>query len=703
MANRLVIVESPAKARTLGRFLGRGYSIVASMGHVRDLPQKTMGLDIKKGFKPQYQTIKGKAKAIKGIKDAAKKATEVYLATDPDREGEAIAWHLIEVAGLTKAVPPRRVVFHEITPEAVKESFCHYRDLDMNLVNAQQARRILDRLVGYRLSPLLWRKVGGRLSAGRVQSAALRLVVDRERDIEAFVSREYWTVEVEFHKGKVKFRAHMVGARPADGGKPKALDLSNQAKADVVAEALNGASFTVDSLQHKEAKRGPAPPFITSTLQQDAYRKLGFAAEYTMRLAQQLYEGVEVGSEGAVGLITYMRTDSTLVTESAITEARQYIGDKFGKEYVPARPNSFTRKVKGAQEAHEAIRPTHIGREPGLLKGHLSRDQLRLYELIWKRMVASQMAPARFDTATADITAANGSSYLLRASGSVLRFPGFTALYMEGRDDEEDEARSPLPPLKPGESLKGQGVFPQQHFTKPPPRFTEASLIHALEERGIGRPSTYAPIISTLKQRGYALRQSGRLFPQKVGLVVADLLHDHFPDVVDLSFTAQMEGRLDSIAEGEMEWLPVISDFYTPFDKSVQQASEAIKKTKVEEEIQEKCAQCGRPLVIKRGRFGPFISCSGYPDCSYKRAYSLKLGVRCPQCGGELVEKLNRRHQTFYGCLSYPECDFTSSQRPLPQPCPQCGGLLVSGSRNQARCLKEGHRVNMDVLEPVLV
>ncbi|MDP7240504.1 MAG: type I DNA topoisomerase, partial [Dehalococcoidia bacterium] len=583
------------------------------------------------------------------------------------------------------------------------ESFLHSRDLDMNLVNAQQARRILDRLVGYRLTPLLRNKVGGGLSAGRVQSAALRLVVDRERDIEAFVSQEYWTIEVEFQKGKVKFRARLVGEKPADGGKPKSLDLFNQADVDVVDGALKSASFTVDFMKHKEAKRGPAPPFITSTVQQDAYRKLGFAAEYTMRLAQQLYEGIEVGSEGAVGLITYMRTDSTRVAASAITEARQYIGDNFGKEYVPSRPNSFLRKVKGAQEAHEAIRPTSIGREPSNLKSHLSRDQLCLYELIWKRMVASQMAPALFDTASADITAANGSSYLLRASGSVLKFPGFTALYMEGRDDEEDEARSPLPLLKSGESLKCQGVFPKQHFTQPPPRFTEASLIRALEERGIGRPSTYAPINSTLKQRGYVLRQSGRLFPQKVGLVVADLLRDHFPDVVDLSFTTQMEDRLDSIAQGEMEWLPVISDFYAPFDESVQQAKKSIEKNKVEEEIQEKCAQCGRPLVIKRGRFGPFISCSGYPECSYKRAYSLKLGVRCPQCGGEVVEKRTRRHKTFYGCLSYPECHFASFQRPLPQPCPQCGGLLVSGSRNQARCLKEGHRINLDVLEPVLV
>jgi DNA topoisomerase-1 len=390
------------------------------------------------------------------------------------------------------------------------------------------------------------------------------------------------------------------------------------------------------------------------------------------------------------------------VAASAVAEAREYIGLKFGKEYLPPRPPSFTRKVKGAQEAHEAIRPTRIAREPDSIRQHLSRDQLRLYQLIWKRMVASQMAPALYQTATADITAADGSYYALRAFGSVLRFPGFTILYMEGRDEGEDEARSPLPPLKAGETLRREGVFPEQHFTQPPPRYTEASLIRALEERGIGRPSTYAPIMSTLKERGYVRRESGRLMPQNVGLVVADLLREHFPNVVDLSFTADMERRLDSVAQGKLNWQRVMAAFYTPFNRSVEQASEAIKKTKVEEEIQEACPQCGRPLVVKRGRFGPFISCKGYPECKYKRAYSLKLGVRCPQCGGELVERLNKRRQVFYGCLSYPECDFTSSQRPLPQPCPQCGGLLVAGSRNQARCLKEGHRVSLASLEEVL-
>ncbi|MEE9203167.1 MAG: type I DNA topoisomerase, partial [Dehalococcoidia bacterium] len=502
MADRLVIVESPAKARTLGRFLGRGYSILASMGHVRDLPRKTMGLDISAGFVPQYQVIKGKAKAIQSIKQAAKKAQEVYLATDPDREGEAIAWHLVEVAGLDKGQTPQRVVFHEITPEAVKESFRHPRPLDMNLVQAQQARRILDRLVGYRLSPLLWRKVGGRLSAGRVQSAALRLVVDREREIEAFVSQEYWTIDVEFLKGRAGFRARLVGLKSSRGGKGTPASLSTQAEAGTVARELEAARFTVDGVQDKEAKRGPAAPFITSTLQQEAYRKLGFAAEYTMRLAQQLYEGIELGAEGAVGLITYMRTDSTRVAASAVAEAREYIGLKFGKEYIPAKPHSFTRKVKGAQEAHEAIRPTRIAREPDTLRPSLSRDQLRLYELIWKRMVASQMAHALYHTATADITAANGHSYLLRAFGSVLRFPGFTILYMESRDDEEEETRAPLPPLKAGEALQQRGVFPGQHFTQPPPRYTEASILRALEERGIGRPSSNAPIVSTHNERG---------------------------------------------------------------------------------------------------------------------------------------------------------------------------------------------------------
>jgi DNA topoisomerase-1 len=557
----------------------------------------------------------------------------------------------------------------------------------MDLVNAQQARRILDRLVGYEISPLLWQKVRRGLSAGRVQSVALRMIVDREREIEGFIPQEYWSIDAKLEKiaTKQSFLATLLGFM--DG---KKIEIQSEEEAERMVSQLEDASYRVAQVRKKEVARQPAPPFITSTLQQEGWRKLQFTAKRTMAIAQQLYEGLPIGEEGSVGLITYMRTDSVRVAPSALEETRAYIKKKYGANFLPLKPRIFAKRVKGAQEAHEAIRPTSVRREPDIIKGYLTRDQFRLYELVWKRMVASQMSPALLDTTSVDIEAKNENSYLLRATSSVTKFPGFTILYSEGRDEaEEEKVKGPLPELVKDEPLKLLELFPEQHFTQPPPRYTEATLVKALEERGIGRPSTYAPILSTIQERDYVRRDGGRFHPLELGFVVSDILSEHFPNIVDLGFTAQMEEGLDRIAQGEREWVPFLREFYSPFEKTLQLAKERMVRVKIAgEPTDEVCSLCGRPMVIKSGRYGRFLSCSGYPECKNRKPLLTKIGVKCPKCGGELVERRGRRKRIFYGCSGYPDCDFTISDKPIPLPCPRCGGLLVMRGKKMTRCTR---------------
>ena len=701
---RLVIVESPAKARTVGRILGRGFTVKASIGHVRDLLKSQLAVDVENNFKPTYRVPKEKQAVVRELRQAVKEAEEVYLATDPDREGEAIAWHLTEVADIP-ASKLRRVVFHEITEPAIREAFAHPRGIDMQLVHAQQARRILDRLVGYKLSPLLWEKVRGRLSAGRVQSVALRLIVEREREIQAFVPEEYWTIAVELSKldDERAFRARLVrylGAEP---------DLKNEEQVRPLVAELEDALYVVVSVKKGERRRRPAAPFTTSTMQQEASRRLGFTARRTMAVAQQLYEGLPLGEEGSVGLITYMRTDSTNISPLAQEEARRFIAQAYGEHLLPPEPPVYKTRARIAQEAHEAIRPTSVFRTPESVKPYLDRDQYRLYELIWKRFIASQMAPAILDTMTVEIVAvpraliADGEiplealenpRYLFRATGSAIRFPGFLVVYEEAREEdvkpeEEEEGGGLLPPLEPNERLRLWRVLPEQHFTQPPPRYTEASLIKTLEELGIGRPSTYAPILSTLFQRGYVERVDKRLVPTPLGITVTDLLVQHFPDIMDVNFTARMEEDLDRIAAGEEDWVEVLRRFYGPFEQRLQEALARIQKVSLDHEVlDEQCPECGAPLQIRYGRFGKFVGCTRFPECRYTRPFFNKLGVPCPQCGGELLEKKSKRGRTFYGCSNWPTCNFTTWKRPLTARCPHCGGLLVQDDRENARCLK---------------
>jgi len=685
---KLVIVESPAKARTVGRFLGKEYTVKASVGHVRDLLRSQLSVDVENDFKPKYRVPNEKRPVVKEIKKLARSAAEVYLATDPDREGEAIAWHLLESA----EIEPRftqRVVFHEITEPAVAEAFSHPRNINTNLVDAQQARRVLDRLVGYNLSPLLWRKVRGRLSAGRVQSVALRLVVEREREIQAFVPVEYWSIAAEFlpEGGKESFIARLARV---DGEEPT---LNSEADVQPLLQDMEQAAYTIGKIKRGERKRNPSPPYITSSMQQEASRRLGYTAKRTMSLAQQLYEGIDVGEGGAVGLITYMRTDSTQVSEQAQKEARSYIQERYGASFLPEKPPVYKTKAKGAQEAHEAIRPTSALRTPDAIKAFLNRDQFRLYQLIWQRFMASQMNPAIFDTLSVEVTAKTGQhEYLLRASGSTVRFLGFLIVYEEAKEedkqaDEEEETRIP-PGLEEGQRQKLVRLLPEQHFTQPPPRYTEATLVRALEEYGIGRPSTYAPILSTIQQRGYVNRDGKRLIPTETGILVNDLIAEHFSEVVDYHFTAHMEEDLDRIAAGDQDWVQVVSEFYTPFASQVQAAEEKIPEMKIDlEPVGRPCPRCGQDLVTRWGRFGKFISCSGFPDCRYTEAWLVKIGVKCPKDQGEIVERKSRRGRVFYGCANYPECDFTSWKQPIPTACSQCGGLLVIADKQNAQCL----------------
>ncbi len=687
MAKPLIIVESPTKAKTIKKFLPARFVVKASVGHVRDLPKSTLGVDVLNGFTPRYLTIKGKGDIIKDLKAAAKGASEVYLATDPDREGEAIAWHLAE---LLKLENPKRIELHEITKDAALAALKDAHAIDMPRVNAQQARRILDRLVGYKISPLLWAKVRGGLSAGRVQSVAVRLIVDREREIRAFVPREYWTITAQLAQlirdldapPPMVFSADLL---QIDGVK---AEITNGEQAAEIMAALQGAAFRVESVKTRETRRNAAAPFTTSTLQQEASRKLKFRVRKTMQLAQALYEGVDLGrSEGTQGLITYMRTDSTRISDSARDAARDYITGRFGAEYTSGG-RQFKIK-EGAQDAHEAIRPTSVLHTPESLSKILKRDELRLYQLIWERFVASQMAPAVFDQTTADIAAAQ--RFTFRATGSVLKFAGFTAVYEEGTDDSAQpeggatakgaKARPILPKLSENEDLDPKSIDPKQHFTEPPPRFTEASLVRALEENGIGRPSTYSAIVETIQARGYAEQLERRFHPTEIGEQVNELLEKHFPDIVDLKFTASMEGRLDELAETGGDWAAtakVLGAFYVDFEKELAEAERVLPKFEQRDEpTDEICVNCGKPMVIKTGRFGKFMSCTGYPECKTTKPILKDTGVKCPKDGGMIAERKSRKGRTFYGCANYPACDFVSWDPVAPQPCAVCGDYVV--------------------------
>jgi DNA topoisomerase-1 len=775
MAKSLVIVESPAKAKTIGKYLGKNFVVKASLGHIKDLPKKDLAVDVERDFRPQYQIIEGKKKLIDELKKAAKDAEHIYLAADPDREGEAICFHLQEELEPKGDASGRiqRVMFNEITANAIRKAFDHPAAVNLHLVDAQQARRVLDRLVGYKISPLLWDKVRRGLSAGRVQTVALRLIVDREREIRAFVKREYWTIDVQLNAKK----APVLNMRLAKRG-DQSLEIPDEAAASSIVSALEGADYTVRSVNTREKKRNPVAPFITSTLQQEASRKLRFSVKRTMMLAQRLYEGVEIGTEGAVGLITYMRTDSTRVSDDALQEVREMIGQRFGPQYLPAQPNVY-RSKKDAQDAHEAIRPTSVMRTPEQMQAFLAEDELKLYRLIWMRFIASQMAPAVFDQTTIEVVSKgkDGSDYLFRATGSVPKFDGFLAIYEEGKDqkDEEDEElKLRLPLVTQGEVLKFKAIEPEQHFTEPPPRFNEATLVKELEADGVGRPSTYASILSTIQEREYVKKEGGKFVPTELGMVVTDLLTQSFDDIFDVRYTARMEQELDEIEEGKIDWREAMADFYGRFQKDLVRAETEMTDIKrmekptdlicdkcgrpmvinwgkhgsfiactgypectntreltvdlpdvdrigfAEQDSEEYCENCGRPMVLKKGRFGQFFACSGYPDCkttkqiggeqkkadvpldekcpncgnnlvmkygrfgeftacsNYPTCKYVKqktIGMKCPTCGeGEVVERRSKRGKTFYGCNRYPDCDFVAWGKPLPEKCPQCGG-----------------------------
>lgn len=687
MTRSLVIVESPAKAKTIGKFLGRGFVVKATMGHLRDLPRSQFGVDVNHCFAPKYITIRGRGKQLKELRDAVKKADRIFLATDPDREGEAISWHLAEALGIP--VPEaQRIEFHEITKRAIQEAVKKPRAIDMNLVNAQQARRILDRLVGYKLSPLLWSKIRKGLSAGRVQSVAVRLVVDREDEINAFISEEYWTVEAELKTARGdSLTARLVGV---DGSK---ASIGNSNEADGIARRAEKAHYTVTEVRRRERLRNPAAPFTTSSLQQEASRRMGFAARKTMSLAQQLYEGLDLGEEGTVGLISYIRTDSTRVSTEAQAEAREYIERAYGKEYMPETPPQYKTKQAQAQEAHEAIRPTSIMRLPEEVKPHLTRDQYRLYRLVWERFVASQMASAVMDSVTVEMDAAG---LQFRATGQTVKFPGFLTLYAETTDDEKGEEKGEeqglLPELAEGETLKLKQVDPHQHFTQPPARYTEAMLVRTLEEKGIGRPSTYAPIIETVLKRRYVVLEQKRFHPTELGEIVVRMLEEHFPRIIDVEFTAQMEEQLDQVEEGAVDWVKVLGEFYGPFEGELEQAEKTLDKVAVrDEESDEVCELCGRRMVYKYGRFGKFLACPGFPECRNTKPVQRNIGVDCPVCGAPIAEKRSKKGRTFYGCTAYPQCSFVAWDQPSGEKCPKCGEPLVikknQGKPSYVRCL----------------
>ncbi|WHF28563.1 type I DNA topoisomerase [Bacillus altitudinis] len=668
MADYLVIVESPAKAKTIERYLGKKYKVKASMGHVRDLPKSQLGVDTEHDFEPRYITIRGKGPVLKELKTAAKKAKKVYLAADPDREGEAIAWHLAHSLDLDLS-SDCRVVFNEITKDAIKDSFKHPRMIDMDLVDAQQARRILDRLVGYKISPILWKKVKKGLSAGRVQSVALRLIIDRENEINEFKPEEYWTIDGTFLKGKESFEASFFGVN----GKKHPLKTKEDVKE--ILSKLKGSKFSVEKVTKKERKRNPAVPFTTSTLQQEAARKLNFRAKKTMMIAQQLYEGIDLGKEGTVGLITYMRTDSTRISNTAIEEVSAFIDQTYGKNFLNTTKRT-AKKSENAQDAHEAIRPTSTLRKPADVKHVLSRDQLRLYKLIWERFVASQMAPAVLDTMSVDLEN-NGLTF--RANGSKVKFPGFMKVYVEGKDDQLEEKDKMLPDLKEGDTVLSKDIEPEQHFTQPPPRYTEARLVKTLEELGIGRPSTYAPTLDTIQKRGYVALDNKRFIPTELGEIVLNLIIEFFPEIINVEFTAKMEKELDSVEEGTIEWVRIIDSFYQDFAKRVEKAEAEMQEVEIEPEYAGvDCEECGHPMVYKMGRYGKFMACSNFPDCRNTKPIVKDIGVKCPTCHeGNIVERKSKKRRIFYGCDRFPECEFVSWDKPIERKCPKCENMLV--------------------------
>ncbi|OPH61921.1 DNA topoisomerase I [Paenibacillus ferrarius] len=669
MADSLVIVESPAKAKTIGKYLGSKFIVKASMGHIRDLPKSQIGVEVDRNFEPKYITIRGKGSILKELKDASKKVKKIYLAADPDREGEAIAWHLAHYLDVG-ADELCRVVFNEITKDAVKDAFKTPRRINQDLVNAQQARRILDRLVGYKISPLLWKKVKKGLSAGRVQSVAVKLIQDRENEIKAFEPEEYWSITVVLDAGKTVFEAKYHSLN----GEKK--ELHSQEDVDLILAAMGSEAFTVKEVKEKERGRNPSPPFITSSMQQEAARKLNFRASKTMSVAQQLYEGIDLGKEGTVGLITYMRTDSTRISPIAQEEAKEFIMMKYGPAFYPETPRLYTKKNANAQDAHEGIRPTSVLREPDQMKPFLSKDQYRLYKLVWERFVASQMSSAVLDTMTIDLTAGDT---VFRANGSKMKFAGFMKVYVESNDDGTTEEDKLLPPLTKGDSLEKQSIEPKQHFTQPPPRYTEARLVRALEEMGIGRPSTYAPTLETIQKRGYVAIEEKKFVPTELGELVIQLMQEFFPEILDIEFTAHMEEELDFVEEGKEDWVRVLDTFYTSFEKRLEFAEEEMKEIEIQDEVSDEiCEKCGKHLVYKMGRFGKFLACSGFPDCRNTKPIIKDIGVTCPTCHtGKIVERRSKKGRVFYGCDQYPTCDFVSWDKPVSKPCPVCSSMMI--------------------------
>ena len=667
-AYKLVIVESPAKARTISKFLGRTYKVEASNGHVRDLPKSQLGVDVEHGFEPKYITIRGRGDVLERIRKEAKGAKSIILATDPDREGEAISWHLATILGIDPQ-SACRVEFNEITEKTVKSSIKTPRQINMQLVDAQQARRVLDRLVGYKISPLLWAKIKKGLSAGRVQSVATRMVVDREHEIETFEPEEYWHVSATLRSGAQRMEARLYAL---DG---KRVQIDNAQQAEAARARIEQGSFTIKSVKRSERRKHPAPPFTTSNLQQEASRKLGFTTAKTMQIAQQLYEGVDIEGRGTLGLISYIRTDSVRLSEEAVAGAREMIAERYGAEFVPEKPNVYKGR-KSAQDAHEAIRPANLDLRPEDIKASLTRDQFNLYRLVYLRFVACQMADAVYETQQIEVASASGVT--LRCTGERMKFAGFTAVYEEGRDEPEEETAGGMMDVQEGSEAKVEATDATQHFTQAPSRYTEASLVRALEEKGIGRPSTYAPTISTILARGYVMREKKQLFPTELGVMITDMMKEYFSDIVDIAFTAGMEEQLDDVEAGKRQWREVISEFYGPFEKTLEHAEQSIEKVEIKDEVSDVvCDQCGAMMVYKLGRFGRFLACPNFPACRNTKAIQVEIAAPCPKCGGKLLEKTSRKGRKFYGCERYPECDFVSWEMPVEQKCPKCGGYMV--------------------------
>lgn len=677
MADSLVIVESSAKAKTISKYLGSKYIVKASVGHLIDLPKSQIGIDVDNNFEPKYITIRGKGAILKDLKDASKKVKNIYLAADPDREGEAIAWHIANALGLEEGAKSR-VVFNEITKQAVKDAIQEPRVIDKNLVEAQQARRILDRLVGYKISPLLWKKIKKGLSAGRVQSVAVNLIIKREREIESFVPEEYWSITAELTKGKDKFEASFYGVNN------KKLELKNKEQVDEILKQIDKDKFLVKDIKLADKKRRPSAPFTTSTIQQEAARKLNYRSARTMKIAQELYEGINLGKAGTVGLITYMRTDSTRISPIAQAEAKKFITENYGPSYYPAKPNFYSKKA--AQDAHEAIRPTSVFYTPEAIKSHLSADQYKLYKLIWDRFVASQMTDAILDTMVVNF---DNNKTIFRASGSKVKFPGFMKVYIEATDDKADDKDKILPDLSEGESLKSNKITDKQHFTQPPPRYTEARLVKTLEELGIGRPSTYAPTIETIIKRAYVQIQQKNFHPTELGIVVNDMLEEYFKKIIDAKFTANLEEDLDHISEGNKDWVEVIAAFYQEFSKELLVAEKEMEKVVIQdEESDEECEKCGRMMVYKMGRYGKFLACPGFPECRNTKAIVKEIGLACPKCKkGNLVERKGKK-KTFYGCSEYPACDFVLWDKPDKKPCPKCESIVVTKFTGKGKARK---------------